>query len=348
MYRLSIFLVFSLFFSFANAGEEDTTSAANPLKYDTNYIKSYRDWLHIKLVAVNSQTTIDLVNVDRDYRLRYQSNAPYRWGIGLDYGWIALEYTHTIPGLELNDKAQGSSETFSFRLGLSGRKFRGNAYYRETKGFSHENIEQLNPDWFETESLYPYSEDLRSQTLNLSLYYTFNHKRFSNTAAIRQIDKQIKSAGSPVLGIVSNFEGIYSPTPMVLQDSLQDTFLNIKRAEYFKVGINGGYMYTFSFWKKFYMNAALIPGLLYSYGDVILHNNSETNISNSIGGSIYSRFTIGYNGKRFYGGIYAVGDFYSNDILADQTALTTYTYLKFFVGYRFPIKKQKWMKKFYL
>lgn len=348
MYRFSILLFLSVVFSLAKAEEADTLLAAKPLKYDTNYIKSKRDWIHIKLVTVNNQTTIDLANSHRDYSLRYISNAPYRWGIGLDYEWIALEYTHTIPGLELNDKAQGSSETFTFRLGLSGRKFRANAYYRETKGFSHQNIEQLNPHWFETELLYPYSEDLRSQTLNLSLYYTFNHQRFSNTAAIRQIDRQIKSAGSSVLGMVANFEGIYSPTPIILQDSLLDKFLNIKRAEYFKIGLNGGYMYTFSFWKQFYLHAAIVPGLLYGYGDVILHNIDASNISHSLGASLYSRFTIGYNGKRFYGGIYAVGDFYANDILANQTALTTYTYLKFFVGYRFPLKKQKWMKRFYL
>lgn len=349
MDRFSIIILFSLIASFAQAGEKDTLILNEKLKYDTNYITSKRDWVHIKFIGVNNETTIDLINTDTEYSLSYKSNSPYRYGIGFDYEWIALEFSHTIPGLEFNSKTKGSSETFAIRLGLSGRKFRGNLYYRETKGFSHENIEQILPDWFLTETQYPYSENLHNTTLNASLYYTFNHRKFSNTAAIRQIDQQIKSAGSAVIGFVSNFEGIYSPNPIILHDSLQDSFLDIKKAEYLKAGITGGYMYTFSFWKNFYIHAALVPGLLYSYGDVALHNNNEeVKTSSTLGASIYSRFTLGYNANRFYGGMYAVSDYYASDAFATQFATTQYTYLKFFIGYRFAFKKRKWMKNFYL
>lgn len=328
--------------------EIDTNFKTKPLRYDTNYIESKSDNIHLALIAVSQQTGIDLVNTKTDYRYRFVSNNPLRYGIGFDYEWLALEVTYAIPGFELNNKTQGDSETFAVKLGISGRKFRANAYYRSTKGFTHQNVEGLYPRWFLNDEYYPYLKNLRNRTLNVSVYYTFNHKKYSNKAALRPSERQLKSAGSPVLGILATMEGIYSPTPIVEADSLQNSYLNFKKAEYLKIGMNAGYMYTFSIKKKYYIHAALIPGLLYSYGDVLLHNEHEALFSNNLGGSIYSRFTAGYNGKTFYGGIFAVADIYASNILADRFATTSYTYLKFFVGYRFPIKKRKWMKYLFL
>lgn len=330
------------------AGDSDTLKESKPLKYDTNYIESKRDEIHLALVAVNHQTSIALENTQSEYSLRYNSNNPYRFGLNFNYEWISLEYTHTIPGLELNSKSKGASESFDISLGMSGRKFRANAYYKETKGFSHENIEDLFPNWFLEEKYYPYSENLKNKTLNLSMYYTFNHRRFSNSAALRHVDRQIKSAGSAVLGFVANFEGIYAPVSLISYDSLQNTFLNIKDAEYYKLGVNGGYMYTFAIKKNFFIHGTLIPGLLYTIGDVNLHNEEQTRIMDGIGASFYTRFTAGYNGKDFFGGVFALADLYASDIIATQFAATSYVYVKFYVGYRFPIKKRKWMKTFLL
>ncbi len=344
-----IFLVFLILFSEGLwAFDIDTSFKTKPLKYDTNYIDDISDELHLAIIGVSQQTGIDLVNTETEYRYRFVSNTPMRYGIGLDYEWLALEITYAIPGLEMNNEAKGDSESFAIKLGISGRMFRANAYYRATRGFTHENVEGLYPDWFLNEKYYPYLKNLQNRTFNLSVYYTFNHKKFSNKAALRPSARQKKSAGSPVIGILANMEGIYSPTPIIQVDSLQNSYLNINSAEYLKIGMNAGYMYTFSIKKKFYIHAALIPGLLYSYGDVLLHDESEIHFSNSFGGSIYSRISAGYNGNKFYGGVFGVADIYASDLLADKFTTTSYTYLKLFVGYRFPIKKRNWMKLFFL
>lgn len=348
LYKHIYFILFVFLSGSLWAIEIDTNFKLKPLKYDTNYIESKSNYIHLAPIAVSQQTGIDLVNNKTDYRYRFVSNTPLRFGLGFDYEWLALEITYAIPGLELNDKDKGDSETFAIKVGISGRKFRANAYYRSTKGFTHQNVEGLYPDWFLNEEYYPYLKNLNNRTLNLSIYYTFNHKKYSNKAALRPIERQLKSAGSPVIGILATMEGIYSPTPIVEIDSLQNSYLNFKKAEYLKIGMNAGYMYTFSIKKKYYIHAALIPGLLYSYGDVLLHNDNEVHFSNSLGGSIYTRATAGYNGKNFYGGVFAVADIYASDLFADQYATTSYTYLKLFVGYRFPIKKRKWMKFFFL
>lgn len=348
MRKISIIIWLFFICSFSWALETDSLKQQKALKYDTNYIQSKRDELHLAVVGVNHQTSIVLENTESEYSLRYNSNNPYRFGLSVNYEWISLEYSHTIPGLELNSKAKGDSESFDISLGMSGSKFRANAYYKETKGFSQENIEDLLPDWFLEEKYYPYSENLKNKTLNLSMYYTFNHRRFSNSAALRHVERQIKSAGSAVLGFVANFEGIYAPISLISHDTLQDTFLNIRDAEYYKLGINGGYMYTFAFKKKFFIHGALIPGLLYTRGDVKLHNEEQARLLEGLGASFYSRFTAGYNGKDFYGGIFALADVYVSDVSATKFAVTNYAYVKFYIGYRFPIKKRKWMKIFFL
>lgn len=330
------------------AENKDSIPKPKEIAYDTNYIISYRDLLHITVVGVNKQTGITLVNINNDNDLAFKSNNPFGFGVALDYKWATLEYSQSIPGMEWNDKAKGNTDAFALRFGFTGRKFRLNTYYRDSKGFSFSDIESFDEDWFLTETHYPYFEDLRNRTLNFSMYYTFNHKKYSNTAALWQIDRQIKSAGSPVIGFLTGLEGIYAPTPLMINDSLEGSFLNIKKAEYFKIGLSGGYMYTLSLWKRFYIHMALMQGFFYNTGKTELHESSGYSKRESIGASLYYRFTAGYNGDDFYGGIFWVSDTFINDAIADEYELTNYNYLRLYVGYRFPIRTPKWAKKFYL
>jgi len=347
MYRLLFLWLLLLISSEILAGEKDSTNQ-DQTKYDTNYIKSYRDWFHITAVSVNKQTGLSMVNINETKDLSFSTNNPFEYGLAIDYEWITFEYTHTIKGLEFANKKKGESSSSSLRFGLTGRKFRMSTFYRYTIGFHMENVEDWVPDWFDYNNAYPYHEDLESFVLAFSLYYTFNHKRYSNTAALWQIDRQLKSAGSPVIGFQTNLEGIFALSPLFTSDSLSKKFLNVSEAANFKVGLTGGYMHTFAIKKRFYIHLALLQGFLYSVGTTTYFDSEESIHSKTLGISIYGRITAGYNGDKWYGGFFYVGDAFINDVLSDNYESTSYDYYRIYVGYRFPIKKRPWMKKFYL
>lgn len=342
-----IFLLHLILLSNLFAIKTDSIST-NPLNHDTNYIISRKFWIQAKAIAISRQAGIRLTNTKEDENLDFNTNNPFAYGFAVDYSWITLEYTQTIKGYELTNDKKGNSEYQALSIGLNGRKFFGGAFYRYTKGFYLGNIEDWDPDWFSDHFAYPNSQDLETKILAFSLYYTFNHRRFSNSAPIRQNERQIKSAGSPVLGVQANIERIHAKTPLLYNDSLLGKFLNISQTQYVKAGIVGGYMHTFSIMKRIYFHAALTQGFLYSRGTGNYHNTDETELISALGLSFLARSTIGYNGKRWYGGTLFTYETFLSDVTADLTSSTNYSSLKLFIGYRFPIKRKAWMKKFYL
>jgi len=344
-----IFILFLNLVLFLSLSASDKDSLwQKPIKYDTNYILDYRYHFQAKTVGLTRQADFRLINTNEAHSIDFSTNSPFSFGLAIDYSWISLEYTKTIKGLEFTDERKGKSEDQAFRLGMTGRRFTANLFYRKTKGYNLVNVENWVPDWFENHEKYPFAPGLESRILALSLYYTFNHKKYSNAAALRQNARQIKSAGSPVAGIQANIEGIFSPTPMLSSDSLAKKFLNIAQVQYLKLGVSGGYMHTFSLKKRFYLNAALIQGLLYSTGKGSYHDYEEGDDISAIGVSFYLRLGLGYNGKKWYSGLHFSGDIFANDVSSELYSTSAYNNFKIFVGYRFHVNRKPWMKKLYL
>ena len=343
-----IFIILALFLSLSIYAQDKDPIEQSPLKYDTNYIIDYRYQLQVKAVGLTRQAEFRLINRNESHSIDFSTNNPFSFGAAIDYSWITLEYTKTLRGFEFTDVRKGKSAAQYYRIGMTGRKFAGNIFYKNTRGYNLENVNDWVPDWFENHEKYPFAPDLETRILALSLYYTFNYRKYSNAAAIRQNARQIKSAGSPVVGFQTNIEGIYSPTPMLSSDSLARKFLNISKVQYLKLGITGGYMHTFSIKKRFYIHGALIQGFLYSVGKGNYHNYKEVDDINALGISLYIRLAAGYNGKKWYSGMHLTGDFFANDVSSDLFSTSAYSNFKIFVGYRFHINRKAWMKKFYL
>lgn len=345
--RILTFLFSSVIYLFSFAESPDSADL-KIYRQDTNYILDYRYHFQIKTLGLTRQAEFRLINTNEAHSIDFSTNNPFSFGLAIDYSWISLEYTKTIKGFEFTDERKGKSEAQAFRLGMTGRRYTANLYYRNTRGYNLENVEDWVPDWFEDHEKYPFAPGLESRILALSLYYTFNHKKYSNAAALRQNARQIKSAGSPVAGIQANVEGVFSPTPMLSSDTLARKFLNIAQVQYLKFGITGGYMHTFSIKKRFYLNAALVQGLLYSVGRGSYHDYEEIDDISAIGVSFYLRLGLGYNGKRWYSGLHFSGDIFANDVSSELYNTSAYSNFKIFVGYRFHFNRKPWMKKLYL
>lgn len=329
------------------AGDKDSI-ATLPLKYDTNYIVNYQYHIQIRGLGLNRQSSISLLNTEEDENINFSTNNPFSFGIAVDYSWVSLEYTNSIKGFELTDSRKGNTESSAFRLRFNGRKFSGSLFLRNTFGFYLENVEEWVPDWFEEHENYPGSDDLNTQIIAGSIYYTFNHRKFSNAAAYKQSDRQIKSAGSPLIGLLANIEGISSKIPMISSDSLVDKFLNISRVRYLKTGIFGGYMHTFSINKRLFIHGALNQGVMYSIGRGEYHDTNEIKKLNAIGVSVFARLALGYNGSKWFAGSLFSADFFISDVSSELTSSTGYTYFKIYLGYRFKLWDQPLIKKLHL
>lgn len=348
MQKRIIILLFLFCFGsslFAQNNDVLTNQENNP---DTNYITDYRYQLQVKAIGLTRQAEFRLFNKQEPHSIDFSTNSPFSFGFGIDYSWISLDYTQTIKGFEFTDPRKGKSESQAFRLRLVGKKIGASVFIRKTRGYNLENIESWVPDWFENNEKYPFVSDLETRILAFSGYYTFNYKKYSNAAALRFNARQIKSAGSPVVGVITSIERINSPTPMISSDSLAKKFLNISKVEYVKLGLTAGYMHTFAIKKRFYIHAAVIQGVLYSVGEGKYHDFNEVDDIDAWGISIYLRLAMGYNGQKWFTGILFVNDIFANDVSSELFSTSLYNYFKLSVGYRFPVKRQAWLRKFYL
>ncbi len=63
--------------------------------YDTNYIKSFRDYFVVTLVSANTNNSISVVDTTRG-DVSFGTNLPFSFGVALDYRWFTFEYTNTF------------------------------------------------------------------------------------------------------------------------------------------------------------------------------------------------------------------------------------------------------------
>ena len=82
---------------------EDTTT---PPKYDTSYVKSYRNNVVVSLVTAYADASIDLSDTI-GHELAYTTNNSERYGFGLNYKWLSAAFTFGVPLLGAPDPALG-------------------------------------------------------------------------------------------------------------------------------------------------------------------------------------------------------------------------------------------------
>ena len=151
-------------------------------KVDTAYIAAYAEKMSVSgFVSTNS------LEIKQDHAY-YKPNYPIN--VGLDFAIkntvIDLELAYGIA--PLRKKEFGKTRSFDFQLHRYGRHFVLDLFYQNYKGFYQENTEV---------KLYP---DMLVRQIGAEGTYIFNGNKFSARAAFEQSEKQLKAAGSFVLG----------------------------------------------------------------------------------------------------------------------------------------------------
>src|SRR5678815_1547727 len=98
-------------------------------------------------------------------------------------------------------------------LGLSGQKFYAKMFYQDQQGMYLDGHGGINlPGAGEPQI---YRDDIQCRTLFITGNYLFNGKKYSNSAAVNQSARQLKSAGSFVAGLSFISNSITSDSDMV-------------------------------------------------------------------------------------------------------------------------------------
>ena len=329
MKQLLPIIAFYLWMSHCMAQDKGWTDPG----YDTNYVKSFRDYLVVTVVAANTNNSIGVTD-STGGEVVFETNQPFSFGLALDYKWFTIEYTSTFG--RTGDPNKGYTKMNSLGFGLTGRKFWFRNFYQRTKGYYLGTPEYFNADFNPQTDQFPYRGDVTSSVYYANINYGFNHRRFSNMAALWQLERQKKSAGSWTVGLTFS-KANYHADSALIPPQYQGIFKGkdfITDFNFTLIGVNGGYLYTFAFTKtrKFFISLALIPGLSYQIGRSSGETKEASSRLHAAGVHMEGRIVFGYNGDTWYTSLSSVGYAISSEFKDVNPFNQGYSFFRFVVG----------------
>lgn len=124
---------------------------------------------------------------------------------------------------------------------------------------------------------------LNTKVQGLSVTYVFNHHRFSYPAAFQQSTRQIRSAGSALLGASYTTHELsldyHSLSKAVEEAGIFeaeiDTAFMFDKVKYMDISLSGGYAYNWVFAKNWLLCSSLTSAIAYKKSDGDLVDNTE-------------------------------------------------------------------------
>ncbi len=234
-------------------------------KIDSTYIDAFSQNTAAKFFLGNKFTSLTYQPSGQD-PIVYNPDAKLDLGIGLSWkGWGgSISY-----GIGLGEKR---TESFDWQYHHYNRHFMFDVYGQFYKGFSFENSDN------EEVAYYP---DMKISKLDGLFLYGFNGNKYSFRAAFNQSEKQLRSAGSFLLGANVDYTKITLPEGVVSD--------RLKLKHNFFAGPAGGYTYTWVIKERYYISALAVVGFNLGIDD--LKNEFD------VYPAVFPRLSAGYNAE---------------------------------------------------
>lgn len=217
--NILLFLTMCLFFVYTQGQELDTTFIS--IYPNASWVTGY-----LSTSAVNLTTE----------EKTFEPNYPMKIGVGLGIRNTMINFLMGTKVVSLKDKTYGKTSSTDFQIHRYGRKFVTDAYFQRYKGFFA----------LDGKDIKVFSE-MKINQIGLEQTYVFNHTKFSLKAAFERSERQLRSAGSFLLGgnvywhRLQNFEG-FDGNFVENLDNLQ-------------IGAHGGYAYSWALRKGWLISA---------------------------------------------------------------------------------------------
>ncbi|MEJ0057011.1 MAG: DUF4421 domain-containing protein [Bacteroidota bacterium] len=230
---------------------------------DTSYYKSYTHLITGRMFLSQKYTALTLRNKNGPYTLNYIPDSKFNLGIGASYKWATLNIATGV-GYLAPDEGKGKTKyldlqfhkyTQKITLDLVGSFYTG--FYLFPRGTA------TLPDH------YYVRPDIKVTMFGGSAQYVVNNKRFSIQSIYLQNEWQKKSAGSILVGVetyAGRIRGDSTLLPAVIDKSISES-----NVDFFEIGVNLGYAYTFVLHEHFFITGSASGSL--DYSNTTLKNN---------------------------------------------------------------------------
>jgi len=293
---------------------------------DTVFIENMDNKITLKLDVDNDIEAFAFDDGNTSFSIT--PNIDYKTELSLNYRFISFKIGYA-PNLFSNndDDLKGKTEAIKFRTDLYIKNWIQTLEYYKITGFYLSDYKDPNNSGLPNGEEFAILPDLRTIRYRGITRYKIN-PNFSLKALTTQNEIQRKSSGS----FIPSLE--YSYFEIMNKSIQQDT-------KTLSLILGAGYFHTFVINKKWYTGVGITPGvgMDFNYIKQTIDSNIETNRDQNFVLHLDSNLGIGYNSKRFFGGLYF--NFIAST-LRDNSIIqfdTTRRHYQIFVGYRFKAPK---------
>jgi hypothetical protein len=237
-------------------------------------------------------------------RFDYRPNDLLHTGLGFDYKWLGLAGSVSLNFLNHDDERYGKTNSFDLQSGINWTAVYLGINLQYYEGFYLKNMKEFYPDWKDGMP-YDHRSDIASLALGITGLYFFNHHHFTLTAPFSHTAKQVKGAGSFVLGAFFSLYAMGADSglvPLTVSGPAYDS-INFRLVTSSDAGLLAGYARTFRLSSNWFTTLLLVPGISAHSSETYLRNGNYTRDEKKAGLRILFRYALGYDNGKWYAGI---------------------------------------------
>jgi hypothetical protein len=299
------------------------------------YIKDFPNKFYIKPILTVRNLNLEFIDANKNAdKITYLPSSSNYFGLGLYLFQIGVELSFKLPQDDVKKPAEkfGKTKAIDFQSNIYTKRWGADIAYQRYSGLYLDNPGS-HLDNFQPGDNFPQRPDLTLRNFQLNTFYIFNHKKFSYRSAYNQADRQLKSAGSMLLGMFFSAYKYTSDSTLIPErdQAAYPNNENIRQGRIATIALFPGYTYTLTY-HKFYLNTSLSIGPAHLWTKYNVDDFEKEDISIR---PIYNiRAALGYNSDKFFGGITLVNQFVSAKI--DNLEVNgAFGNVKIFLGLRF-------------
>lgn len=306
-------------------------------KIDTNYVEpQHYNWS----VMAQGTYNYDYYRLStKDQSLTFSPSPTIKFGPYFGWRWIFLGYTIDLSAVDVTNKSRKQEVDFSIYSAQIG----ADLFYRRTgSDYKIRNMRIAGTGDFRDLEGREF-DGLSVGITGFSLYYIFNHQKFSYPAAFAQSTMQKISCGSLMAGFgytTNSIEFDYDKMQSLIDERTTnkvnlDSGLMFNNVRYTDVNLSVGYAYNWVFAKNCLFCASLSTALAYKKTRGETSSDKEHGIDlDNFNVDAIGRFGIVYNNNRWYAGASSVVRAY-NYRKTQFSANNIFGNLKIYFGYNF-------------
>ncbi len=247
--------------------------------------------------------------------------------------YLTIGYGFSLDPATKDRIKEGTSDYTDIRVSAIKRAWVLRANFSEYKGFYIEDSAAVDPSWTSDQPFIK-QPDLFSRNVGVNLTIALRPNQYSLRAVHSQEERQIKSGGSPLVGVQVRRETIVQSAP-IIPTSVQANYGEDSTANNLRFSslvAKGGYGYQYNFTDSIFFAGQLLVGFGWVRAQVTgptigYHHTRPAS-------KVDADLALLYNGTSNYGGLTVAGDSSSYDtksLKVHSTLLMT----KLYYGRRF-------------